>query len=506
MKVTVKIKNSISYKMRQKLLHLRGNIYKYGDRFEIPNKDNNYENLDLHAWFNSRISVSNSLDPPNFFSFNVDDENCVQNEDFTFDKIDTDGYRTRQIELKLTDNQKEIIDKWFDMHILMHNCANRYIKEKLFNGCELPGIGQMKKDLKQDKYKIQELSEIVFDMGKKKKKKVTVPSHLLDYVINDIHNMYASNIKKKKKHIIKSFRVRYLKLNKPNKIIKIEPYSVTDSSIYPASLGEKIECSVKNFNFKQHIKTVAIITKRKDKYILLIKLANKPKKPTDGHKMAFIDLGLLEFATCYTNEHIIELGTNIFNVIKKGLKKIDRINNFDKEKEKRLKIMRSKLRTRKMKKSKRDKIKKRIKKLEEQHMTDSKKRASIKKIYERLRNKVMDMQWKIADYLTKNYDSIVIGNMSTKSIGENDTTDKMVKRVANILNVYKFQLKLQYKCYRKGKNYKKTDEAYTTQCCGRCGNRNRKIGRSRVYKCNKCKITIPRDPNSARLIGISAMN
>ena len=138
MKVTVKIKNSISYKMRQKLLHLRGNIYKYGDRFEIPNKDINYENLDLHAWFNSRISVSNSLDPSDFFSFNDDDENCVRNEDFTFDKIETDGYRTRQIELKLTDNQKEIIDKWFDMHILMHNCANRYIKEKLFNGYELP--------------------------------------------------------------------------------------------------------------------------------------------------------------------------------------------------------------------------------------------------------------------------------------------------------------------------------------------------------------------------------
>jgi len=100
------------------LAFLKGQVMKHKNQFKLPT-NLNFEEIETHSWFNIRKSIE-----PQLFE-------DIKHIDF--ESIESDGYKTRQIKLDFTDSQKIVIDKWFDMHILMHNCANRYIKEKLFN-------------------------------------------------------------------------------------------------------------------------------------------------------------------------------------------------------------------------------------------------------------------------------------------------------------------------------------------------------------------------------------
>ena len=43
-----------------------------------------------------------------------------------------------------------------------------------------------------------------------------------------------------------------------------------------------------------------------------------------------------------------------------------------------------------------------------------------------------------------------------------------------------------------------TEEPYTTQTCGSCGQLHRKIGRNKVFICPHCNVVLDRDINGAR--------
>ena len=45
-----------------------------------------------------------------------------------------------------------------------------------------------------------------------------------------------------------------------------------------------------------------------------------------------------------------------------------------------------------------------------------------------------------------------------------------------------------------------TDEAYTSQTCGRCGELNKSLGSSAVFKCPDCRNEVDRDTHAARNI------
>jgi hypothetical protein len=72
-----------------------------------------------------------------------------------FESIESDGYKTRQIKLNLTDSQKIVIDKWFDMYVLMYNATIRYIKKCFINHQNVPYLNEVKKELYEAKKEIQ---------------------------------------------------------------------------------------------------------------------------------------------------------------------------------------------------------------------------------------------------------------------------------------------------------------------------------------------------------------
>ena len=339
----------------------------------------------------------------------------------------------------------------------MYNYTISFIKGKIFDKqISDINITHMKKHLSLKKDLVHNRSKLIFN-----NKTVYINKHILDYAINDAILTYKSCTTNMKNGNIKSFRLRYLKLNKPNKIIKIEKLLFTNNGFCKSVLGEVL-CSIKNFDYKNNIYTTAIIKKIKNKYVLLLKYPKKEKK-VNRYKNETIsfDPGIRTMLTGVSNNSFIEIGKNIQKNLTDRLEQIDRISNKNKNK-----------------------------------MNDNKKKKVINKKYKKIKNRVNDIHWKIISYITKNYKNVLFGNFSTKRMGEGKQ-NKMTKRVGQMMRFFEFKTKLKYKCSHTRTNFKEVNESYTSQCCCNCGNRKLDLGGNKKYECVKCKIKMDRDCNSA---------
>jgi putative transposase len=112
------------------------------------------------------------------------------------------------------------------------------------------------------------------------------------------------------------------------------------------------------------------------------------------------------------------------------------------------------------------------------------------------------MHWKTINFLTNNYKTILIGDMSSKSIINNKTSNlsKLNKQLANALSFYKFREKLQYKSSIKNNNYVKVNEYYTSKMCSNCTFIKKDLGPNKKFNCNNCNLIQDRDINASRNI------
>ena len=115
---------------------------------------------------------------------------------------------------------------------------------------------------------------------------------------------------------------------------------------------------------------------------------------------------------------------------------------------------------------------------------------------------VDELHWKTINYLINNYETIIIGDMSVKSIVNNKTSNinKITKRIGTSLCFYKFKQRLKYKCILNNCKYIEMNEKYTSKICSNCGNYNKLLEGNKIYNCEKCSITIDRDLNGSRNI------
>ena len=182
------------------------------------------------------------------------------------------------------------------------------------------------------------------------------------------------------------------------------------------------------------------------------------KKENKKEKIIAIDPGCRTLLSCISNDHIIEIGKIPLEKIKPIIKKIEKIKN------------------------------KKIK---------NKKRQLLKK-EDKIRNSIIDLHNKIIRYLVNNYDTILIGNMSTKSIVENKNTNTELKKELNTLKFYQLREKLKIRCIKENKNYKLIDEYKTSMTCSNCGNENKNLGSNKIYDCKKCNKKYDRDINASK--------
>lgn len=203
---------------------------------------------------------------------------------------------------------------------------------------------------------------------------------------------------------------------------------------------------------------------KKNKYYLLIpeerdKINKKKKKEKCG-----IDLGVRTFATSIDNENYVkEMGKNLSKKIIVNFERIDRAQE---------------LRNNKI-----------INKKKYHKMLDIN--------YKKIKNKIKELEYKIANYYCRRYNIIHIGKVSTSSIKRQKTTPKIVKRLMNQMSFYKFIEILKHKGEEYNTKIVLINEYNTTKECSNCGYIKNDVGSDKIYKCDSCNYIIDRDVNSA---------
>lgn len=409
--------------------------------------------INSNSWFqiyqNDFLNINNN-DLISNLIFNAKNKIHIDNPD----NNEQIKYKSNSIQIYPNDKQKEMLDKWIEIYRLMMNKTIKYYKTELFNKNKLnTNFRDIRTNILYDyKQKLIKQSEVNDN---------TIYSHTLDYAIKDITTNIKSALTNLRKHNIDKFRIRYIKKNKPIQIIKFESSSIkfNNNKLIFKSLGE-MKCEQINFN----IDCDFIIMKKYNRYYLQVPIETKVSNK-ETNKIIGLDSGVRTFLTGYNQESTVDICTNFKETIIVYLKKIDKIKS-------------------------------------EIPNNNRNKREAIGKRHFKIKNIVKELHWKTINYLTNNYDEIIMGNISTKSILANKKTDKMTKRCISSLNFYKFKDKLKYKCSIKNKTIKIVDESFTSKMCSDCGNLNQRENKTKTFKCQNCNLTIDRDYNGAKNIFI----
>lgn len=126
----------------------------------------------------------------------------------------------------------------------------------------------------------------------------------------------------------------------------------------------------------------------------------------------------------------------------------------------------------------------------------------LNKTYLRLKNSRNDYLHKVSsDYIKKvKEDVIVIGDLKVKELIINDGSKKQknFSRSYGSSAIKIFVEMLKYKSLKYGKKLVIVGEEYTSKACSCCGNVKHSLKiKDRIYICENCETTIPRDINGA---------
>jgi len=300
-----------------------------------------------------------------------------------------------------------------------------------------------------------------------------IQTHTLDYAIRQLVSNIKSAMTNLSRGYIKRFRIKFWKNNRPSKTIEIEKQYIRDNEICPNILGkikyeynnQEYQLTGINSNVKINYNSIT------NEYYLLVPIINTPIKQKEKYgNFISLDPGLRTFMTGLSETDCFKIGTNVNTTIKK---QINRLNKIKANKN----------------------IPNKIKKKNEQLIN--------RKIF----NKVDDLQWKTIKFLTNNFNNILLGDMSAKSIvAKNKSVLKEDMKTACLrTRYYDFQTRLKYKCMLTKTNYKLVNENYTSKICSLCGNYNDKLKGEKTYSCTKCKKSIDRDVNGCRNIMIKCL-
>ena len=130
-------------------------------------------------------------------------------------------------------------------------------------------------------------------------------------------------------------------------------------------------------------------------------------------------------------------------------------------------------------------------------------RRRLKKAINRLRLRIFrlkkDCHHRCCDYLTKNYDVILLPRFEVSQMIIRKKRKLRKKSVRELLNWshFMFQQSLLKKAEERGKKVIIVTEEYTSKTCCNCGWIHQKLKGSKVFKCKECGVTIDRDFNGA---------
>ena len=480
----------------------------------IPKIFSNSENIDTNSWFDIKKSYS---------------ETHHNNIKFKKDKLEKEIIKCIKYDMILTDTHKKILNKWFDVSTKMYNETLTYIRKNFeFTKNEITR-NTLNMHEKDNQYKLSELQKILtinnfnnvnyckfiskrinritnyinninndindsrnyFNEIFIKKQLKTIKAKLIEesqiennnndtriyaHILDEASGQLISNIKSARTNLLKGnitrFRLKYWNLNRPSKTIDIEKELIKNNEICPLRLNteEKIKYM---YNKKEVIPNITKGIKINynsilNKYTLLVPISEEPiiNNNKTGN-MICLDPGLRTFMTGITENSSIKIGCKVNNYIGNYIRRIKKIKN-------------------------------------NKNISYHIKKKNERLINRKIKNKIDDLHWKSANYLVKNYNYILLGDMSAKSIvsNYNSILTPISKEACLRTNYYGFSQRLQFKCKQNNVTFKIVNESYTSKICSNCGNINEELGASIVYNCKDCNLNIDRDINGARNIYI----
>lgn len=264
---------------------------------------------------------------------------------------------------------------------------------------------------------------------------------------------------------IRFFKMKYRtkKSGKYSMVLTQSMFKLKDNALYFTDKNlkdKKMYFSKRSNNLLSSIKNIkdSRIIKKYGKYFLSLSVQTKITKLENKLRIVGIDPGVRTFLTCYRKDLLSEYHFN---------EKIT--DNLDK-----LKV---KLKKRKLKRLK---------------------KKTLTKIDKRKENVINELHWKCINHLLTNNDYILLEKFESQGFVKGGK-NKTLNRRTNNLKHYKFRERLIYKAKCYNKSVILVNAYLTTKTCSSCGN-VKDIGDSKIYKCDKCKISLARDFNSAKNI------
>jgi len=362
--------------------------------------------------------------------------------------IDTDKKVTkcRKIEVTFTPNQRNIMQQWFKLYKSVYNIAiHQANKNGLYNFIKL-------RALVKPMYKTLYEGEI---------KNCQIPIHTLDNAIRDVCKAYVSARGNLCAGNITHFNLRPKRKcnNKETIVIEGSSFSKVKNG-FAIRVLDTVKTSESILGYKRD--TRLTFDKRNNKYYMFIVIDTLKQIKLHCDTECALDPGLRTFQTSYDKKNYLDLGVNTMDQIKPILIKIDKVTKFKGKKWHKRYTRRLRL---------------------------------------KISNMVDDLHWQTANFLTKRYNEITIGKLSTSIVSKKGNMSPMNKRLYYALSHFTFRQRLKHKCNERNVKYKEQCESYTTKKCGKCGKLN-EVGIAKIFNCIYCKFSCGRDLNGARNIMI----
>lgn len=382
---------------------------------------------------------------------------------------------TRKMRIYPNKQQKELFEKCLGVHRFFYNKGNAYLKE--VSGTEefkksLSLISLRKKVLKSDS-----------DLTNEEAWQKEVPYDTRQLALKQLITSYKTSLTLKKKGLIESFIVSYLKKKSPRQIFYVDKGALKidiqgNLNIFPRRLKDKKKIRKRKRDrkklkdFLEGTIDCDVIIQKMDCgkwYVCIPKEVEKPIYENPKYQSVFLDPGVRTFQTFYSPEGISgKIGDNYgINYVAPLLEKHDLMQCLGKSKK--CSLLRTKV-----------------------------------------RNIIDDLHRKTSKFFCDCFQSIVIPPFETQNMVmiPKTTRRKISSKTARnmmTLSHYRFQQCLKDQAKKFGRNVITINEAYTSKTCGCCGTINESLGSSKVFKCKKCHLEIDRDLHAARNICLKTM-
>ena len=298
-------------------------------------------------------------------------------------------------------------------------------------------------------------------------------------ILTDEVKTFCANLKSCRTNLeeenIKHYELKFKKRHRlthsisiPKTAIKI---NIRGGSIYHRYLGK--------MKGLEHLGDIEIIddcriiyTRDKDRFELVVPIHTKRKIIKNREKVVALDPGEKIFMSYFSEKEFGYLGKDMRDIF---LEKQEEIKKWQKI-----------LAEKKNKRGKKISNPKKIKKI-------------IRNKYRKMKNIVKELHNKIALFLCKNYERILIPKFETQKMISNEELTDEVQYSLNMLSHYKFKQHLINKGNEYGCLVVEVTEEDTSITCTKCGKKSNKYT-DRIKTCKECKYKINRDINGARNI------